>query len=175
MTQLSLFEASEQLRHQAHDLSRHKPMPIEIIRDLVGTSERLCWHTENLEGYRAELASILADLEALSREARPQQPGSIPDCPLEKWRYVAREFHGVQECLGKGQLQPDFEPADLARLRKNPGFTPATRGVFAFLLHIYNSSNRFDLAETQRWDEDHLAAFRRWVNGQSTGRPCHYF
>ena len=28
---------------------------------------------------------------------------------------------------------------------------------------------------SERWDGDHLAAFRRWVSGQSTGRSCHDF
>lgn len=94
---------------------------------------------------------------------------------LEQWRTIAKEFHGVQGCLARGTLRPDFEPADLARLRRNHAFTASIRGVFAFLLHIYNSANRFDLAEVQRWDEDHLKAFRRWVCGQSTGESCHYF
>ena len=34
----------------------------------------------------------------------------------------------------------------------------------------YVPANRFDLAETQRWDEDHLAAFRRWHEAQPTTR-----
>lgn len=41
------------------------------------------------------------------------------------------------------QLMADFEPTDLVRLSKRQAFTPAQRGVFAFLLHI---STRFDLA-----------------------------
>ena len=102
-------------------------------------------------------------------------PLRVPACPLENWRSIAREFHCVQECLDKGMLRTDFEPANLARLRKSPVFTPASRGVFAFLLHIWNSANRFDLAQTQRWYDEHLGAFRRWVSGQSMGQPCHYF
>ena len=70
-------------------------------------------------------------------------------------------------------MRADFEPIDLARLRKKPN-SPAMRGVFSFLLHVWNASNRFDLAEIQRWDADHIGAFVRWVNG-STHRPCHYF
>ena len=54
-------------------------------------------------------------------------------CPMEKWRSVAREFHGVQECLTKGLLQSDFEPSDLARLRKGQGFGAAHRGVIPLL------------------------------------------
>ena len=105
----------------------------------------------------------------------------MTDCPptaissREQWRSIARDFHAVQECLARILLRADFEPADLVRLRKRQAFTPAYRGVFAFLLHIWNSSNRFDLAETQRWDDQHLGAFWRWVTGQFTGQPCHYF
>ena len=87
----------------------------------------------------------------------------------------AREFHGVKECLTKDLLLPDFEPSGLARLRKGRDSEQLIAGSVAFLMHIWNSSNRFDLAETQRWDGKHLGAFKRWVNGQSTGFPCHYF
>lgn len=94
--------------------------------------------------------------------------------PVVKWRVVATEFHAVQWCLDRGELGPDFGPSDLKRLRKQP-HSNAVRAVFSFLLHIYNSANRFDLAEIQRWDEKHLAAFARWVTGASTGEPCKYF
>jgi hypothetical protein len=43
------------------------------------------------------------------------------------------------------------------------------------MLKKNNSANRFDLAEVQRWDEDHLKAFSRWVSGSTTGEACHYF
>jgi hypothetical protein len=100
----------------------------------------------------------------------PQQPLTT----IDRWRAMALDFHAVQWCLSQGSLQPDFEPADLARLRRQPA-SKAEKAVFAFLLHIYNSSNRFDLAEISRWDEDHIKAFGRWVSGALTGRPCHYF
>lgn len=95
--------------------------------------------------------------------------------PLGNWRSIACELHGVQECLHQGLLSPQFDPADVARLRKKQPFTPAHRGVFAFLLHVLNSANRFDLGETQRWDIEHLSAFIRWASSKSTGHPCHYF
>lgn len=172
MTQLTLFEASQELRVQANSLIQHKPIQVEIIKDLSITSERLRKHAQNLVGYRSELAAILAELERL--DSQPQTPDAL--CPMDRWRFIAREFHCLRTCMDKGLLHADFEPADLVRLRKKQAFTPAQRGVFAFLLHIWNSSNRFDLAETQRWDCEHLGAFRRWVSGQSTGGdPCRYF
>jgi len=94
--------------------------------------------------------------------------------PFLSWRSVAIQFHGVQQCVDNGTLRADFEPVDLARLRKK-GATGALRGVFAFLLHIYNSSNRFDLAEVQRWDAKHIGAFTLWASGQGSQQPCHYF
>ena len=99
------------------------------------------------------------------------QPGSTT---IDRWRQIAEEFHAVRWCLEKGMLSADFEPADLPRLRKGPS-SGALRGVFSFLLHIFNSENRFDLGEVQRWDAAHLQAFHRWVGGKSTGHPCHYF
>ena len=96
------------------------------------------------------------------------------DPPIDRWRTVAIEFHAVKGLVECGQLRTDFEPADLAALCRKPT-TGAERGVFSFLLHIFNSANRFDLAEVQRWDEKHLQAFSRWAAGQQTGCPCHYF
>lgn len=93
---------------------------------------------------------------------------------VERWRKVACDFHAVRWCLDTGLLRPDFEPADLVALRRRPN-TGAIRGVFSFLLHIYNHANRFDLAETQRWDREHLEAFTGWVTGRQTGFPCQYF
>jgi hypothetical protein len=98
----------------------------------------------------------------------------LPLTNVQRWRAVASDFHAVRWCLNRGELVPDFEPIHLARLRKRPG-SGAIKGVFSFLLHIWNSENRFDLAEISRWDEDHIKAFGRWVSGASTGRPCHYF
>jgi len=92
----------------------------------------------------------------------------------DRWRVVALEFHAVRALVESGQLRPNFEPRDLAVLRRKPS-TGALRGVFSFLLHIYNSENRFDLAEVQRWDEKHIRAFARWAAGNVTGWPCHYF
>ena len=93
---------------------------------------------------------------------------------IDRWRFVALEFHAVKRLVDGGMLRPDFQPTDLVALRRKPN-TGAERGVFSFLLHIYNSANRFDLAEVQRWDEKHLQAFSRWAAGQQTGCPCHYF
>jgi len=93
--------------------------------------------------------------------------------PIERWRHVCLEFHCIQELLVRGTLPHDFEPVHLTKLRK--GLSPATRGVLAFLLHVWNADNRFDLGETRRWDEQHLAAFQRWVSGRPGDEPCHYF
>lgn len=101
-------------------------------------------------------------------------PSSQEVITVERWRAVACDFHAIQWCLRTGTLRPDFEPVDLDRLRRKPD-TEAIRGVYSFLLHIYNSANRFDLGEIQRWDKDHIAAFCNWANGSKTGRACHYF
>ena len=108
----------------------------------------------------------------------PEVPVSYstePNLPtVDRWRCVALEFHAVKQLVECGQLRSDFEPRHLAALRRKPT-TGAVRGVFSFLLHIYNSENRFDLVEVQRWDEKHIQAFARWAAGQQTGWPCHYF
>ena len=98
----------------------------------------------------------------------------LPMTNLERWRAVACDFHSVRWCLERGTLRPDFEPIDLDRLSKQPA-SRAVKGVFSFLLHCWNSANRFDLAEIRRWDREHINAFVDWVNGRSTGQPCHYF
>lgn len=168
----SLAEAAEELRRQAYGLTQFEPMPIEILKDLVATSERLGKHADHLVGWRVELASIQTQLEKLGTAP----PVRIePPNPVDDWRSVALEFHCIQDCLRQKLLYHGFEPVHLAKLRKNRALTPSMRGVLSFLLHIYNSANRFDLAEVQRWDEQHRTAFQRWVTGQSTGEPCHYF
>ena len=91
-----------------------------------------------------------------------------------RWRTVALEFHAVRGLVECGKLRTDFDPTDLVALRRKPS-TGAVRGVFSFLLHIYNSENRFDLVEVQRCDEKHIQAFARWAAGNVTGWPCHYF
>lgn len=169
---LSLGEAAEELRRQAYGLSQFEPMPIEILKDLVATSDHLKKHADHLVGWRVELASIQVQLEKLGTAP----PVRIePTDPVDDWRAVALEFHCIQEWLRQKLLYHGFEPVHVARLRKNPALTPSMRGVVTFLLHIYNSATRFDLAEVQRWDDQHRAAFQRWVTGQSTGEPCRYF
>jgi hypothetical protein len=173
MSQLSLIEAAEELRRQAYALSKFEPMPIEILKDLVATSDRIKKHADHLVGWRAELTGILHQLDKLGTATSPRP---VSKDPVEEWRLVALEFHCIQDCLRQKLLYQGFEPMHLARLRKNSAaLTPSGRGVLAFLLHIYNSANRFDLAEVQRWDDSHRAAFQRWVSGQSTGEPCRYF
>jgi hypothetical protein len=81
----------------------------------------------------------------------------------------------VRWCLDRGTLRSDFQPADIAKLRRQPAATDAIRGVYSFLLHIWDPSHRFNLTETQRWDREHLGAFARWASGQLTGEPCHYY
>lgn len=169
---MTLLEASRELRRQARALIAYKPVCVAIIQDLEATAERIRKHSDHLVDHRNELAVLLAEFEKLGQEEVQQHR---PTSRVEEWRVLAREFHGVQSCLICGQLHHDFEPADLAKLRKMGEFTAATRGVFAFLLHAWNRANRFDLAETARWDEHHLAAFQRWVTGQTSGFPCRYF
>lgn len=96
--------------------------------------------------------------------------------PIEKWRILAGQFHCVQDCLASGSLSASYEPGDLAELQKDPEFSPGIRAVFSFLLHVWNSANPFDLRETQRWDKEHLRAFRDWVEGRTFGgSPMLYF
>jgi hypothetical protein len=71
-------------------------------------------------------------------------------------------------------LPADFEPADLIRLPDRVPLSGAEQGVLNFLLHIWDyTENPFELSATQRWDEDHLAAFGRWVTDPE--EPCRYF
>ena len=91
-----------------------------------------------------------------------------------EWRQVATSFHRIAHQVEKGNLPPDFEAADLARLSERVPLSGAEQGVVSFLLHIWDhTENPFNLTETQRWDDEHLAAFGRWVTDPE--EPCRYF
>lgn len=94
--------------------------------------------------------------------------------PFVGWRSVAREFHAIRTFCVAHQLPADFEPVHLDEF---PGvaLTPSIQGVFAFLLHIWNSEHPFDLSQIQCWDSSHRQAFEAWVTGAATGEPCRYF
>ena len=95
-------------------------------------------------------------------------------CPLVKWRSVARAFHAIQTCCAAHQLPSDFEPIHLAEFPR-AALTPAIQGVFAFLLHVWDTENPFELSQIQRWDRNHRGAFTAWVTGAATGVACEYF
>jgi hypothetical protein len=93
---------------------------------------------------------------------------------IQQWRHIATSFHRIAHQVAKGNLPADFEPEDLTRLPERVPLSGAEQGVLSFLLHIWDhTENPFDLTETQRWDEDHLAAFGRWVTDPE--EPCRYF
>ena len=118
-------------------------------------------------GFESEDEAGTALAELLSGRGEPQPV-------TDQWRLVASDFHSVRELVEQGSLTTDFEPGHLAGLLEKGGLSPSLSGVLRFLLHIYNSENPFDLAETQRWDRDHLDAFARWTTGAGT-EPCRYF
>lgn len=93
---------------------------------------------------------------------------------LEHWRMVALEFHAIQFARSARRLPEDFGPAHLASLPR-ASLTPAAQGVIAFLLHVWNTDNRFELGQIQRWDSSHRQAFVAWVTGAGSGEPCRYF
>lgn len=83
----------------------------------------------------------------------------------QEWRLVAGSFHRIAYHVEKG---------DLARLSERVPLSDAEKGVVSFCLHIWSHSDHtFDLTETQRWDEEHLAAFGGWVTNPD--EPCRYF
>lgn len=93
---------------------------------------------------------------------------------VKEWRGVATSFHRISYHVAKGNLPPDFEAGDLARLSERVPLSGAEQGVVSFCLHIWDHREHpFDLAETQKWDEDHLDAFGRWVT--DLDEPCRYF
>ena len=98
MSQLSLTEAAEELRRQAYGLSKFEPMPIEILKDLVATSDRLRKHADHLVGWRAELTDISSQLDKLGTAA---SPCSTAQDPLEEWRLVALNRAEVAGELGQ--------------------------------------------------------------------------
>jgi hypothetical protein len=65
VNEFSLSEAAEELRRQAYGLSKFEPIPIEILKDLVATSDRLKKHAGHLVDWRAELTSISNQLDKL--------------------------------------------------------------------------------------------------------------
>ena len=93
---------------------------------------------------------------------------------VEEWRKIAASFHRIAHQVARGNLPTDFEAGDLDRLPERVPLSGAEQGVLNFLLHIWDyTENPFDLSETQRWDEEHLAAFGRWVTDPE--EPCRYF
>lgn len=100
--------------------------------------------------------------------------GSKRLAPVVKWRLAAQEFHAIRTLCATRKLPSDFEPIHLAQFPRAT-LTPAVQGVFAFLLHIWNTEHGFDLGQIQRWDPNHLQAFTSWVTGAATGFPCEYF
>ena len=92
----------------------------------------------------------------------------------DEWRNVANSFHRIAHHVAKGNLPADFEAGDLERLPDRVPLSGAEQGVLNCLLHIWDYTEKnFDLTETQRWDEDRLAAFGRWVTDPE--EPCRYF
>lgn len=92
----------------------------------------------------------------------------------QEWREVAISFHRIAHHVSKGNLPPDFEAGDLDRLSERVPLSGSEQGVVSFCLHIWNhAEHKFDLTETQRWDEEHLAAFGGWVTDSE--EPCRYF
>lgn len=86
-------------------------------------------------------------------------------------RQIATSFHRIAHQVAKSNLPADFEPEGLTRLSDRVPLSGAEQGVLNFLLHIWDyTENPFELSATQRWDEDHLAAFGRWVTDS-----CRYF
>lgn len=119
-------------------------------------------------GFESEDEARQACDEILS--GREEAPAPI----VEQWRQVALDFHAIRDSVQQRNLPADFEPGDLAHFLERGGLSPAIASVHRFLLHIYNSENPFDLAETQRWDRDHRQAFVRWATG-TNGWSCRYF
>lgn len=92
----------------------------------------------------------------------------------QQWRQIAVSFHRIAHHVQAGNLPVDFEPEDLLRLPDRVPLSGAEQGVLNFLRHIWDhTENPFDLSATQRWDEDHLTAFGRWVIDAE--EPCRYF
>ena len=98
---------------------------------------------------------------------------SVPT-PIERRRGIALPFHAIRFACNTRQLPENFGPTHLASLPR-ASLTPAVQGVIAFLRHIWNAQNRFDLGQVQRWDSSHRQAFIAWVTGAATGEPCRYF
>lgn len=91
-----------------------------------------------------------------------------------EWRQIAYSFHRVAHHVDRGNLPPSFEAGDLARLSTRVPLSGAEEGVCNFLCHIWNKDDHpFELSQVQRWDEEHLEAFGRWVTDSE--EPCRYF
>ena len=119
-------------------------------------------------GFESEAEARLACDEIMSSREEATTP------IVDQWRQVAMDFHAIRDSVKQKNLPADFEPGDLANLLERGAVSSPIAGIIRFLLHIYNSENPFDLAETQRWDRDHLQAFVRWTTG-TNGWSCRYF
>ena len=85
---------------------------------------------------------------------------------------VAPHKRRIGYVFQEGRLFPHLSVLDNITLAPNKVLKISKEEAQVTAQHLLN---RFDLAETQRWDDQHLGAFWRWVTGQFTGQPCHYF
>ena len=102
---------------------------------------------------------------------------SKPVDPRVRWRSIAMEMPSIARLHAKGRLSPSFDPGELFDLSSESHLERHEAAAVAFLMHIWNANNPFDLSLVNSWGEGDLRVFARWVNGQTnpTGFQCEYF
>ncbi len=77
----------------------------------------------------------------------------------------------------KGLLSPSFDPGELFDLSTTSRLERHEAAAVAFLMHIWNTANPFDLSLINSWGQEDLSVFTRWVTGETNPRgfQCEYF
>ena len=107
----------------------------------------------------------------IDRAARPN-----PVDPRVRWRTIALEMPSIARLQAKGLLSLNFDSGELFDLPTS-NLEAHEAAAVAFLMHIWNANNPFDLSLINSWGPEDLRVFTRWVTGETnpTGFQCEYF
>ncbi|HMN13743.1 MAG TPA: hypothetical protein PKD55_15630 [Bellilinea sp.] len=99
---------------------------------------------------------------------------SNPVDPRVRWRSIAMEMPSIARLHAKGRLSPSFDPGELFDLSSESHLERHEAAAVAFLMHIWNANNPFDLSLVNSWGKGDLRVFTNWAV-QSNGIPMRVF